>query len=102
MFRIPLAALAAAALLAVPASAATLGPTSVLSVSSGTSGGNGSPSPLDSNGREAITPDGRYVAFTDDSSNLTSTPDGNGDNDVFWRDTQTGQTKLVSIDATAD
>jgi Tol biopolymer transport system component len=45
-----------------------------------------------------ITPDGRYVAFTSDASNLVAN-DTNGIADVFRRDLQTGTTVLVSVGA---
>ena len=43
-----------------------------------------------------INPDGRYVAFASDASNLVSN-DTNGVGDVFIRDTQTGVTERVSV-----
>jgi len=44
----------------------------------------------------AISPDGRYVAFTSDASDLVQ-GDTNFAQDVFVRDLQTGATTLVSI-----
>jgi Tol biopolymer transport system component len=44
----------------------------------------------------AITPDGRYVAFTSIAKNLVS-GDTNGTADAFVRDRQTGETTRVSI-----
>lgn len=43
----------------------------------------------------SISADGRYVAFTSASNNLT-TEDGTNNQDVFLRDTQTNRTTLVS------
>ena len=44
----------------------------------------------------AITPDGRYVAFTSTASDLVE-DDGNGQNDVFVHDIQTGSTILATV-----
>lgn len=44
----------------------------------------------------AISPDGRYVAFFSDASNLVE-GDTNGMRDIFYRDLQDGVTYLVSI-----
>jgi Tol biopolymer transport system component len=101
MFRTVLAALTTTLLLAAPGHAA-LGPTTLLSASlaSATSGGNDIPLGLDSPyEREAVTPDGRYVAFVDVSTNLTATADANMTYDVFRRDLQTGATQLVSVNS---
>ena len=46
----------------------------------------------------AISPDGRYVAFTSDATNLIAT-DGNPADDTFLHDRQTGSTRLVSVDS---
>jgi len=46
-----------------------------------------------------MTPDGRYVAFVSEASNLVPN-DTNGIPDVFVRDLQTGTTTLVSVGAT--
>ena len=43
-----------------------------------------------------ITPDGNYVAFTSNATNLTSTTDANGVSDVFLRDLENDTTKLIS------
>lgn len=100
MPRLVLAVCAVVLLSAVPAGAVTLDPTALLSVSSGTSGGNDWPLALgNAMGGEAVTPDGRYVAFVDFSTNLTAKTDTNNSYDVFWRDTQTGETRLVSVNA---
>lgn len=48
----------------------------------------------------AITPDGRYVAFVSEASNLVP-GDTNGIADVFVRDTVAGTTTLVSVGARA-
>lgn len=46
----------------------------------------------------AITPDGRFVAFTSGANDLVA-GDTNGFNDVFIHDRQTGETALISVDA---
>jgi Tol biopolymer transport system component len=46
----------------------------------------------------AISPDGRYVAFQSDASNLVS-DDWNGQQDLFLRDLQAGTTILISVDS---
>lgn len=45
----------------------------------------------------AITPDGRYVAFTSAAGNLV-TGDSNGKFDIFVRDTVLDATELISVD----
>src|SRR3569833_546803 len=45
-----------------------------------------------------ITPDGRYVAFGSDASNLVPN-DTNGLSDIFVRDRVTGTTRRVSVDS---
>ncbi len=44
----------------------------------------------------AISPDGRYVVFVSDATNLVNV-DTNFSSDIFWHDRQTGQTRRVSI-----
>jgi Tol biopolymer transport system component len=44
----------------------------------------------------AITPDGRYVVFESDATNLVPR-DTNKHRDVFVRDTKTGRTRIVSV-----
>lgn len=46
----------------------------------------------------SITPDGRFVAFQSDASNLIPN-DTNSDNDVFLRDRATGRTERVNVDS---
>ncbi len=46
----------------------------------------------------SISGDGRYVAFSSTSDNLVL-DDENGYADVFMRDTETGQTTLISVDS---
>jgi Tol biopolymer transport system component len=46
----------------------------------------------------AISTDGRYVAFSSTADNLVNS-DTNGAQDVFLRDLQTGQTSLISLNA---
>jgi Tol biopolymer transport system component len=48
-----------------------------------------------------MTPDGRYVAFVSEASNLTP-GDSNGIPDVFVRDLQAGTTTLASVGATSN
>src|SRR5215472_13804035 len=67
------------------------GITTLVTVSmDGTTGGNGR------SGSPGITPDGRFVVFESDASNLVAN-DSNGKRDVFLRDLQTGVTRLVSV-----
>ncbi len=67
------------------------GTTTLVSVNSaGTGPGNGNSINPD------ITPDGRYVVFESNASNLVS-GDTNGATDVFVRDLLTGKTTLVSV-----
>ncbi len=62
---------------------------------------------VDSNGNEvhgygyyttAISGDGRFIAFSSDAANLV-TGDTNNVSDVFLHDTQTGQTRRISVDS---
>lgn len=46
-----------------------------------------------------MTPDGRYIAFASDSSNLIAS-DQNGKRDIFVRDTLQATTEIVSISST--
>ena len=48
-------------------------------------------------GARAMSPNGRFVLFWSQASNLVTTPDGNASADVFVRDLQAGVTTLVSI-----
>ena len=73
----------------------TTGTTTLVSTNAaGTAAGNS-----DSSGPTAITPDGRFVVFTSDASNLTTTSDTNSSEDVFVRDLTTGTTTLVTVNA---
>jgi hypothetical protein len=88
-----LACLAVLAALAGVALAAPGAQTRRVSVSStGAQGNDGSHSP-------GLSADGRFVAFTSDSSNLVS-GDTNGVRDVFVRDRQTHKTARVSVSST--
>ena len=58
-------------------------------------GQGGAPANGDSGGA-AITPDGRFLAFTSAASNLVP-GDTNGRTDVFLRDRQSGETVLVTV-----
>lgn len=73
-----------------------LGTTTRVSTSSAGEGGNGSYS-----GDARITPDGRYLAFSSDSSNLVD-GDLNASSDVFVRDMALGTTNLVSVSSSGD
>ncbi len=77
-----------AALCAAPARAGT---TTRVSVASDGSQGN------DVSGVDAITPDGRYVAFTSNASNLVPGDTNGRSCDVFVRDQETGATERVSV-----
>ena len=68
------------------------GTTTMVSVSTTGAIGNGA------SGSAAMTPDGRYVAFVSAATNLVAN-DTNGIPDVFVRDLNTGQTRLVSVGA---
>ena len=72
-----------------------LGTTRRVSVSSTGAQGNG---PV-SFGAPAISPDGRYVSFGSDASNLVP-GDTNGSADVFVRDRRLGTTRRVSVSST--
>jgi hypothetical protein len=61
--------------------------------SSGTATGN------TGSGAEAISADGRFVAFATFATNLVTTPDNNNDIDIFVRDLQTNTTKLASVNS---
>jgi hypothetical protein len=62
--------------------------------------GNGSGNQPALNNALSISANGRYVAFVSDATNLTAN-DNNTASDVFVRDRLTGQTILVSVNATA-
>ncbi len=66
------------------------GTTIRVSVSSDGTPGN------DDSYRPVISPDGRFVAFQSDATNLTA-GDANGATDVFVHDIQTGRTSRVSV-----
>lgn len=69
------------------------GPTILVSVnSSGNGSGNGSSHDA------VITPDGRYVVFLSNATNLVSGVTANGLDQVYLRDLQAGLTKMVSVD----
>jgi Tol biopolymer transport system component len=69
------------------------GTTTLVSVgATGTAVGNGF------SGSPVLSADGRYVAFTSYATDLTATPDTNGQSDVFVRDLVAGTTTLVSVD----
>ena len=44
----------------------------------------------------SISPDGRFITFTSDASNLVAN-DNNGQTDVFLKDNQTGKIELISV-----
>lgn len=70
----------------------TLGTTTLVSVKQDGSGSATGPS-----GTASISSNGRWVSFSSVAEDLVSN-DGNGQEDVFVRDLQTGTTTLVSID----
>jgi hypothetical protein len=45
----------------------------------------------------AVSPDGRFVVFMSEATNLTSTPDRNGSWDIFLRDRARGTTSRISV-----
>jgi len=69
---------------------AAAGDITLVSVSSSGIQGNGFSRSAD------ISADGRFVTFRSDASNLVA-GDTNGDEDIFVRDTQTGQTTRISV-----
>ncbi|GAB5451655.1 MAG: hypothetical protein Hals2KO_19830 [Halioglobus sp.] len=66
-------------------------------VSVSSAGGEGSDSSEDA----SISADGRFVAFSSESSDLVAN-DTNGMSDIFVRDRQTGTTTRVSVDSVGD
>ncbi len=84
----------ALSLLAVLATASAAGPAGpeIVSVTAGGIAGDGGSS------AGAVTPNGRYVAFTSDATNLVP-GDTNQVPDVFVRDRGTGTTARVSVDS---
>lgn len=64
--------------------------TELVSVGPGGARGNGN------SGHPAISPDGRFVVFESEASNLVP-HDTNGQQDVFLRDREAGKTELVSV-----
>src|SRR5581483_10739631 len=81
----------------------TTGQVALVSVNQSGSGagnrqsGDGSAFPTDSDAyRPAMTPDGRYVVFGSDASDLVPN-DANGAEDAFVRDMTAGTTTLVSV-----
>ena len=70
------------------------GITTLVSINSAGSGsGNGE------SFQPSLTPDGRYVAFSSDASDLVPNDTNGNARDIFVRDMQTGTTTLVSINA---
>ena len=75
------------------------GTTTLVSVNAtGTDSGNDGSPPFPLGPDPQITPDGRFVTFTSQASDLVAN-DNNGDLDAFIRDLQAGTTTLVSINA---
>ncbi|HEV8112100.1 MAG TPA: hypothetical protein VGR31_04940 [Planctomycetota bacterium] len=68
------------------------GTTTRISVAPNGTQGNGD------SGNPRISPDGRFVAFVSDASNLVP-GDTNGSNDIFVRDLSAGTTTRVSVDS---
>jgi Tol biopolymer transport system component len=75
------------------------GATTCVSVTASGATGSGASGPgtYDSFHRRPITPDGRYVAFTSNATNLVA-GDTNNSPDVFLRDRLAGSTLRVSVD----
>ena len=71
------------------------GTTKRVSVSSGGVQGNGS------SGGPAISPNGRFVTFSSDATNLVPS-DTNGKSDAFIRNRQTGKTRRVSVNSAGE
>ncbi|HEX8174941.1 MAG TPA: Calx-beta domain-containing protein [Pyrinomonadaceae bacterium] len=69
--------------------------TALVSVNSAGNGGGNSDSSA-----QALSSDGRFVAFESFASNLTAN-DNNSRKDVFLRDMQTGTTTLISVNSSA-
>ena len=68
------------------------GPTRLVSINqAGTAGGN-APS-----GRAYLTPNGRFIAFDSDATDLVADDTSNSPQDVFLRDVDAGVTRLVSV-----
>ncbi|MDC0934849.1 SdrD B-like domain-containing protein [Pirellulales bacterium] len=62
--------------------------------------GGGAPDHFVMHGNEGeldISPNGQFVVFTSDATNLTSTDDGLGQDDVFRYDVQTGEIVRVTV-----
>ncbi len=78
-------------LVPVPAAAAAAASGSTVRVSTATA-----PEADGSSGEQAVSRDGRYLAFSSDATNLVA-GDDNGQSDVFWQDTWTGETRRVSV-----
>jgi len=75
-----------------------IGTTELVSVNqAGTHSGNGASSDIGAGFGFALSPDGRFVAFSSSASDLVLT-DTNETDDVFIRDLQAAATTLVSID----
>src|SRR5947199_309194 len=70
--------------------------TAVLTASSSSSGNGGSSGRAATrNDATALTPDGRYIAFTSTATDLVDPPTAAGTG-VYWRDERTGHTRLVA------
>jgi Tol biopolymer transport system component len=68
------------------------GTTRMVSVNqAGTANGGGD------SGVASITPDGHFVVFESNATDLVATADTNGEHDVYVRDLKAGTTTLVSI-----
>jgi len=77
----------------VTGSQASAAASTITLVSVSSTGGQGNDFSFE---RPALSPEGRYVAFSSIASNLAP-GDANGESDVFLRDTLAGTTEIVSV-----
>lgn len=92
------AALVGTSLTALASSATAVGSGTTELISATPSGTAGNESSGNYGGDVGVSDDGRYVVFTSDATDLVP-GDENGVSDVFVRDRSTGETRLVSQDA---
>jgi hypothetical protein len=83
-----------AGLVAAPAAMAAIAPRVIASVADDESLGNNH---AYATGNEYISDDGRYVAFTSQSTNLVANDTNGSVNDLFLRDRQAQTTEIVSL-----
>ena len=74
------------------------GTTTLISINkAGTASGRSTQNPNSFFHSLAVTPDGRYVAFTSQADDLVDNDQNGSNDDVFLRDLQTSMTRLVSV-----